>query len=125
VADTTRRVVDTTKRVDTTRRVVDTTKRVVDTATTKAAQSGRATVSGGEVTIPPVDGPVRLSASLSQRTLAVMAGDNAIKTFRVAVGTSAKPTPKGTFKIRKIVWNPSWIPPNQPWAKAKTAQGPA
>jgi lipoprotein-anchoring transpeptidase ErfK/SrfK len=53
-----------------------------------------------------------------------MAGDNAVKTFRIAVGMPSKPTPTGSFKIRKIVWNPSWIPPDEPWAKGKTAKGP-
>lgn len=101
---------DTTRVSDTTQRVVDTTKRVA--------------VSNADVSIPAVDGPVRLTANLSEKTITVMAGDRAIKTFRVAVGTFAKPTPKGSFTIRKIVWNPAWIPPDEPWAKGKTAKGP-
>jgi lipoprotein-anchoring transpeptidase ErfK/SrfK len=129
-ADTTRRVVDTTKKVaDTARKMMDSVGVRVGSppkaaAATKTAQVARRNVSGGDVTIPSVDGPVRLAASLSEKTLTVMAGDNAVKTFRVAVGTSTKPTPKGSFKIRKIVWNPSWNPPDQPWAKGKTAKGP-
>ena len=128
VSDTTHRVVDTTKKVvDTAKKTIDTVGVVVGSpaktaATTKTAQTER--VSGGDVTIPAVEGAVRLAANLSEKTLTVMAGDNAVKTFRVAVGTSAKPTPKGSFKIRKIVWNPAWIPPDEPWAKGKTAKGP-
>ena len=74
--------------------------------------------------IPAVDGPVRLVADLSDKTLTIFSGDNPIKTFNVAVGTESKPTPPGKYKIQKIVWNPSWIPPDQPWAKGKTAKGP-
>lgn len=71
-----------------------------------------------------VDAPLRLSADLSERELHVIAGNGAIRTFKVAVGTKAYPTPTGTFRIRKIVWNPSWIPPDSKWAKGKTAKGP-
>jgi lipoprotein-anchoring transpeptidase ErfK/SrfK len=46
------------------------------------------------------------------------------QTVNVAVGTPAYPTPKGTYKIRKLVCNPAWIPPDSPWAKNKTAKGP-
>ena len=137
-------MVDTAKRNDTTKRL-DATKGIVD-STSAAAVHGGAGVSVGspkksthsartvegsptiapdaDVNIPAVDGPVRLAASLSERTLTVMAGENAVKTFRGAVGTSTKPTPRGSFKIRKIVWNPAWIPPAEPWAKGKAAKGP-
>ncbi len=94
--------------------------------TTRTVDTARRPVSAanGDVSIRPVFGPVHLAASLSERTLTVMAGDSAIKTFRIAVGMSSKPTPTGSFKIRRIVWNPAWIPPDEPWAKGKTAKGP-
>lgn len=40
-----------------------------------------------------------------------------VKTFRVAVGTSAHPTPKGRFRIIDKQRNPTWFPPDSPWAK--------
>lgn len=125
VADTTKRVADTTKKADTTQRTVDTIGVVGSPKKTATAKATDANTSAGEVSsIPAIDGPMRLAANLTDKTLTVMAGDNAVKTFRVAVGTSSKPTPRGSFKIRKIVWNPSWIPPDEPWAKGKTAKGP-
>ncbi len=40
-----------------------------------------------------------------------------IAEFPVAVGTAQYPTPVGTFVITEKLKNPTWIPPNSPWAK--------
>jgi lipoprotein-anchoring transpeptidase ErfK/SrfK len=57
--------------------------------------------------------------------LYVRRADTTLKTFLVAVGTNRYPTPRGTFRIRKIVWNPSWRPPpNSEWAKDKVPRAP-
>jgi lipoprotein-anchoring transpeptidase ErfK/SrfK len=74
--------------------------------------------------IGTVDGGIRLAADLSARTLTVIGANGVIKSFNVAVGRPSYPTPTGTFRIRKIVWNPSWIPPDSKWAKKETAKGP-
>ena len=63
-----------------------------------------------------------LSASVSGRSLQVREGDSVVATYAVAVGKGGKPTPTGAFSIRKIVWNPTWVPPDEPWAKGKSAQ---
>ena len=68
--------------------------------------------------------PLRLRASVSERMLYVSRGDSVIRMYDVAVGTDDYPTPKGAFRIRKIVWNPSWRPPDSKWAKDKTAKAP-
>jgi len=70
------------------------------------------------------DPPTSLVADLSERKLYIKEGDSTVETFPVAVGKGSKPTPQGNYKIRKIVWNPEWIPPDQPWAKGKTPQAP-
>jgi len=72
----------------------------------------------------PREGPLSLYASLSQRTLYVRLGDSVAATFPVAIGKDDHPTPTGTFSIRKIVWNPGWVPPRSPWARGKTAKPP-
>ena len=73
----------------------------------------------------PREAPLELRASVSERMLYVTRGDTTLKTFQVAVGTDDYPTPKGTFRIRKMIWNPSWRPPpNSEWAKGKKARGP-
>jgi murein L,D-transpeptidase YcbB/YkuD len=78
-----------------------------------------------ESVAPVREAPVVLRASVSERMLYVQRGDTLLKTFLVAVGTDRYPTPRGSFTIKKIVWNPSWRPPpNSEWAKDKKPQGP-
>jgi lipoprotein-anchoring transpeptidase ErfK/SrfK len=72
-----------------------------------------------------VQAPLEITANLSARMLVVRRGDSTLKTFAVAVGKERYPTPTGTFRINKMIWNPSWRPPpNSVWAKGKTAKGP-
>lgn len=69
-------------------------------------------------------GPLNMLVELSQRKLYVAIGKAPIKTFTVAVGTKAHPTPTGLFAVQHIVWNPSWHPPDAAWAKGKSPNGP-
>jgi lipoprotein-anchoring transpeptidase ErfK/SrfK len=72
-----------------------------------------------------VEVPLELTANIPARTLIVRRGDSTLKTFAVAVGKDEYPTPEGTFRIQKMIWNPSWRPPpNSDWARGKTAKGP-
>lgn len=68
--------------------------------------------------------PLHLSASLSSRKLTVTRDGEVVKVYDVAVGQDKHPTPTGTFNIRKIVWNPAWVPPDAGWAKGKTPKDP-
>jgi lipoprotein-anchoring transpeptidase ErfK/SrfK len=70
------------------------------------------------------DGPLTLLADLSKRTLTLRLGETVTQSYPIAIGLDSKPTPTGTFRIRKIVWNPAWVPPDEKWAKGKTAQPP-
>ncbi len=70
------------------------------------------------------ESPMTLEASLSGRTLSVIRDGETVKTYDVAVGAAAHPTPTGTFNIRKMVWNPAWVPPDENWAKGSSAKGP-
>ena len=90
------------------------------------SQSDSAAVANAaEVATGTFDGPLAVHADVSARQLTVYAGDEAVRSYPVAVGKPSYPTPKGTYKIRKIVWNPSWTPPpNSEWAKNKTAKDP-
>ena len=72
----------------------------------------------------PEDAAVRLVVDLSDRELYVMNGDEVERTYRVAVGKPEHPTPTGSFSIRRVVWNPRWVPPDAGWARGKKARGP-
>jgi lipoprotein-anchoring transpeptidase ErfK/SrfK len=72
-----------------------------------------------------VEAPLEITANLRSRMLVVRQGGMTLKTFAVSVGKDRYPTPTGTFRIRKMIWNPSWRPPpNSDWARGKTAKGP-
>ena len=65
-----------------------------------------------------------LEASLGERKLTLRRDGEVVKTYDVAIGSSAHPTPTGSFPIRKLVWNPAWTPPDVKWAKGQTAKAP-
>lgn len=67
---------------------------------------------------------VSLEVDLSERQLHVVQGGEVIESYPVAIGKPSYPTPKGAFNIRRIIWNPRWVPPDSKWAKNKTAKGP-
>ena len=72
----------------------------------------------------PAPGVLELRASLSTRTLYVVRGDSLLAEYPVAIGADAYPTPLGDFRIRKIVWNPRWVPPDADWARGKSPKAP-
>src|SRR5258708_1169001 len=65
-----------------------------------------------------------LEASLSERKLSVMRDGETIGSYPIAVGSSTHPTPPGSYRIRTIVWNPDWIPPDAAWARGKAPAAP-
>ena len=65
-----------------------------------------------------------LEVDVSERELRVYDENELIQRYPVSVGKHTNPTPTGTFTIRKIVWNPSWVPPNEKWARGKSAKPP-
>lgn len=67
---------------------------------------------------------LRLEVDLSERKLIAKVGDDVVNEYDVAVGKPKNPTPEGTFTIKKVIWNPSWKPPEEKWAKGKTAKPP-
>lgn len=79
---------------------------------------------GATTTAPAVARPLRLEVSVSGRTLRVIDGDEVVKSYTVAVGQSAHPTPRGSFAIRRVIWNPRWVPPKAGWARGKTPKEP-
>jgi lipoprotein-anchoring transpeptidase ErfK/SrfK len=40
-----------------------------------------------------------------------------VLTFPIAIGQARYPSPTGTFVVTEKLKNPTWIPPNSPWAK--------
>lgn len=69
-------------------------------------------------------GGLRIVANLDARKLYLKMGEETIETYPVAIGQPKYPTPRGNYVIRRVVWNPAWIPPEQGWAKDKEPQQP-
>lgn len=59
----------------------------------------------------------KLTVDLSSTTLTLERNGKVVKTYRVAIGQPAWPTPTGDFKIVSKQKNPTWIPPDSDWAK--------
>src|SRR4051812_1499868 len=66
-----------------------------------------------------------LLVDVSDKQLSLKLGDSVVQTYYVATGQGGYPTPRGSFTIRKLTWNPSWTPPpGAKWAKNKSATDP-
>jgi lipoprotein-anchoring transpeptidase ErfK/SrfK len=69
--------------------------------------------------------PVRLEVDISERVLYVHHNGEVMNTFPVAVGEPGHPTPTGDFNIDRLIWDPSWVPPNAEWAEDREKKDPA
>jgi murein L,D-transpeptidase YcbB/YkuD len=68
---------------------------------------------------------VRVIADLSDRRLVIEDAGRVVREFGVAIGKPSHPTPTGQFTLRKMIWNPSWVPPkNRAWARGKKPRQP-
>ncbi len=61
--------------------------------------------------------PLRLVVNVPAYRLDVYEGEQRIRTYTVAVGAPKYRTPRGTFAIARVEWNPWWIPPASDWAR--------
>src|SRR5678815_748250 len=71
--------------------------------------------------------PMRLVANIPAYRLEVYIGDSVIRTLGIAPGQPGFRTPRGSFAISSIEWNPWWIPPDSRWAAKEkpTPPGPS
>lgn len=72
----------------------------------------------------PTAAELRLEVDLATRQLNVIEDGQVVASYPVAIGKPSYPTPKGSFSIRRIIWNPRWVPPDSPWANKKQPTGP-
>lgn len=62
-------------------------------------------------------GDFSIVVDLSDRMLYVMDGGEVAKEYQVAIGQPRHPTPRGSFNVRRMIWNPRWVPPDAAWAR--------
>lgn len=58
----------------------------------------------------------RIIVNLGQRKLRLVRNGRVWKTFSIAVGQPAYPTPTGEYEINDKQVDPAWYPPDSPWA---------
>jgi len=79
----------------------------------------------GAVPTVTAESTIRLEADLSDRTLRVLQSDGSLlKSYPIAVGKEGHSTPTGSFAIRRLIWNPRWVPPNSAWARNERPREP-
>lgn len=103
-------------------------KRVFATAgvalATLAAAGPAGEAPGAAERTTAADNAFHLVVDLSDRELHVVENGETTASYDVAVGKPGHPTPRGEFRIRRIVWNPRWVPPDAEWARDKRAREP-
>jgi lipoprotein-anchoring transpeptidase ErfK/SrfK len=95
---------------------------VVLIATVVGAERLEAATGNSATATPRVPARLHLVADLSERKLRVLRGNRTAAVYRIAIGEPEHPTPTGTFRIARIVWNPQWNPPPEQQANGKTPQ---
>lgn len=97
---------------------------IASAALVAAASAAFWALPDGEVTADlPVSESLDLRVDISERTLyATVNGEE--RTYPVSVGTAKHPTPRGSFAITRVIWNPSWVPPDSEWARDKEPVAP-
>ena len=66
---------------------------------------------------PPLGNTELVVVRRESNSLELFRGVKLIRRFGVATGQSAYPTPLGSFTIVAKLRNPTWTPPDSPWAK--------
>jgi murein L,D-transpeptidase YcbB/YkuD len=77
-----------------------------------------------DVEARPSSPTLRLEVELAERRLLVVERGEVTRSYDVTIGAHGHPTPRGSFRISWMDWNPSWHPPKSPWARGKKPVGP-
>ena len=70
------------------------------------------------------DATVRMIIDITERKLYVEDNATEIQSFNIAVGTAQHPTPRGSYTVQRIIWNPRWVPPQSEWARGEPVREP-
>jgi murein L,D-transpeptidase YcbB/YkuD len=68
--------------------------------------------------------PMEIVVNIPAGRLDVLQGGERIRSYPVSVGTPRHATPTGEAAIRRLVWNPTWTPPDSEWARDEKPAGP-
>jgi murein L,D-transpeptidase YcbB/YkuD len=68
--------------------------------------------------------PMEIVVNIPAGRLDVIQGGERIRSYPVSVGTPRHATPTGQAGIQRMVWNPSWTPPDSEWARDERPAAP-
>jgi murein L,D-transpeptidase YcbB/YkuD len=68
-------------------------------------------------TAAPAQAPMEIVVNIAAGRLDVLQDGATVRSFPVSVGQSRFATPTGSAEIRRMVWNPTWTPPDAEWAR--------
>lgn len=68
--------------------------------------------------------PMEIVVNIPAGRLDVIQGGARVRSFPVSAGLPRYATPTGQAAIRRMVWNPSWTPPDAEWAKDEEPKAP-
>lgn len=70
------------------------------------------------------DADLHLVLNVAGNRLHVYENGERTRTYKVSVGTQKYQTPPGEYRIRSVIWNPWWHPPESDWARDRKPEPP-
>ncbi|HEX6135273.1 MAG TPA: L,D-transpeptidase [Longimicrobiales bacterium] len=67
---------------------------------------------------------LRLVVNVPANRLYVYENGVRTRTYAVSVGLRGYETPRGSYRIREVIWNPWWHPPESNWARGRQPEPP-
>ena len=72
----------------------------------------------------PLRRELTVAVDLSTRRLVIRIDGRRAGSYEVAVGKPEYQTPTGSYRLSQVVWNPSWVPPDEAWADTADRKEP-
>lgn len=69
-------------------------------------------------------GDLELILNVAGNRLQVFEDGRHTRTYKVSVGLRGYETPAGSYRIREVIWNPWWHPPDSEWARGREVEPP-
>jgi len=93
------------------------TKQLLDLARQRWSGSDQNELLNGRPNFVPTD--TRIVVNAPAYRMDIYQDGKLTKTFKVGIGYPEFPLPRGLRKAEKIIFNPVWTPPDEPWVKGK------
>jgi lipoprotein-anchoring transpeptidase ErfK/SrfK len=97
------------------------TKQVVDLVRQRWAGADQTAALGGRPNAVPTD--TRIVINSPAYRMDVYRDGKLERTYKIGIGYPEFPLPRGMRQAKKIIFNPAWTPPDEPWVKGKFAPG--